>query len=300
MGMYHSFAQVEESLRTSGRRRRVVLAGADDDRALAALLRAAEAGFVEPVLVGSREGTEAALAGFGRSLGDCEFVEATTEMQTAAKALGMIAGGEADIPMKGLMQTSTFLMATKAYGVADRDALTNEYTVFHYADEDRLIVCGDCAVNVAPSLEQKAQIAHNLIGVARALGARPVRAVALSVVERPNPGVPSSVDAADLAGRDWGEDVLFEGPLALDGALDAESARHKGISSQVAGRADVILVPDIHAGNVLHKCAHFFGHYAYSSGLLGAHVPVVMNSRTDDVDAKYNSILMACAVHAGV
>ena len=92
---------------------------------------------------------------------------------------------------------------------------------------------------------------------------------------------------------DWGEGVIVEGPFGLDNALDQEAARHKGIESKVAGNADVLVMPDIHAGNVFHKCIHFFGHYRFSSGLLGADRPIIMNSRTDDADAKYYSILAA-------
>ena len=99
------------------------------------------------------------------------------------------------------------------------------------------------------------------------------------------------MDAAALTGMDWGENVIVEGPFALDNALDEEAARHKGIQSQVAGHADVLLMPDMHAGNVFHKCIHFFGHMPFASGTIGAKTPVIMNSRTDDEDAKYYSIM---------
>jgi phosphate butyryltransferase len=114
---------------------------------------------------------------------------------------------------------------------------------------------------------------------------------AVSVIEKQNPDIQSSMDAAALTGMDWGENVIVEGPFALDNALDEEAARHKGIQSQVAGHADVLLMPDMHAGNVFHKCIHFFGHMPFASGTIGAKTPVIMNSRTDDEDAKYYSIM---------
>ena len=293
--MLHSFEELESSLAGAAHRSRVVLAGAEDDIALAAVVRARRAGIVDATLVGDAEKIAALLSEMGESAEEYRIVGAASEMQAARTAVKLVCAGEADFPMKGRMQTASFLMAVQFGGLVEKGGLVNEYTVFHYADQNRMLVCGDCAVNIAPSFEEKRAICANLIGVARSLGASPVKVAALSIVEKPEPTVPSSVDAHELAQLDWGDDVLVDGPFALDNALDAEAAAHKGIASPVAGHADVILVPDVQAGNVLHKAAHFFGHYPFASGLLGASVPVVMNSRTDDADAKYFSILMACA-----
>lgn len=294
--MLHSFDELEAALADRGgaARPRVALAGAEDEIALAAVVRARRAGYVDATLVGDEDRIAELLATMGEEAEDYRVVAASSEMQAARTAVNLVCCGEADFPMKGRMQTASFLMAVRFGGLVEAQGMVNEYTVFHYADQNRLLVCGDCAVNVAPSLEEKRVICANLIGVARSLGASPVKVAALSIVEKPDPSVPSSVDAGELARMDWGVDVLVDGPFALDNALDAEAAAHKGISSPVAGQADVILVPDVQAGNVLHKCAHFFGHYPFASGLLGAKVPVVMNSRTDDADSKYRSILMAC------
>ena len=291
--MFNSFDSIEQYLSEKGIRKTIVLAGSNDDRALEAIVRAHDKCFVDAVLVGSEAETRKLLALLGAREDDYTIVDVGSENRAARKAIAAVESGEADFPMKGLMQTATFLMALQCSTLCEEGALLNEATVFHYADQDRMVVAGDCAVNVAPSLEQKAGITKNLIGAARALGADPVRVAALSVIENPTPTIPSSMEAHELAGMDWGEDVVVEGPLALDNVLDAEAAKHKGIESEVAGRADVIVMPDIHAGNVFHKCVHFFGHYSYASGLLGAKIPVVMNSRTDDIESKYNSILIA-------
>lgn len=291
--MVRNFEEIERLLAESRTAKRLVLAGSQDDIALEAVVRAAKRGFVEPVLVGDVGKTLQLLADLGENPADYRVVKAATENKAARTAVQLVLDGEADFPMKGLMQTSTFLMAVRFAGLADPGALVNECTVFHFREQDRLVALGDCAVNIAPTLEEKATITRGLVEVAQALGASPVRVAQLSVIEKPEPTIPSSMEARDLADRDWGEGVVCEGPLALDNVLDAEAARHKGIESEVAGHADVIVVPDIHAGNVLHKCIHFFGHYEFASLLVGAHVPVVMNSRTDDVDAKYYSILVA-------
>lgn len=291
--MFRNFEEIEAYLNEHQVTKRLVLAGAQDDIALSAVVRATKAGYVDPILVGDVDRITELLAGMGESAADYELVAAATENKCARTAVKMVVDGKADIPMKGLMQTATYLMSVRFGGLADPDALVNECTVFHYADVDRLIVTGDCAVNISPTLDEKKVITANLIDVARSLEANPVRVAQLSALEKAEPTMPSSMDAKELAGMDWGEDVVCEGPLALDGVLDEEAAKHKGIQSEVAGKADVIVVPDIHAGNVLHKCVHFFGHYPFASMLLGAYVPVVMNSRTDDAEAKYLSILVA-------
>ena len=291
--MFRNFEEIEAYLNEHQVTKRLVLAGAQDDIALSAVIRATKAGYVDPILVGDVDRITELLAGMGENADDYELVAAATENKCARTAVKMVVDGKADIPMKGLMQTATYLMSVRFGGLADPNALVNECTVFHYADVDRLIVTGDCAVNISPTLDEKKIITANLIDVARSLDANPVRVAQLSALEKAEPTMPSSMDAKELAGMDWGEDVVCEGPLALDGVLDEEAAKHKGIQSEVAGKADVIVVPDIHAGNVLHKCVHFFGHYPFASMLLGAYVPVVMNSRTDDAEAKYLSILVA-------
>lgn len=291
--MFRNFEEIEAYLNEHQVTKRLVLAGAQDDIALSAVVRATKAGYVDPILVGDVDRITELLAGMGENADDYELVAAATENKCARTAVKMVVDGKADIPMKGLMQTATYLMSVRFGGLADPDALVNECTVFHYADVDRLIVTGDCAVNISPTLDEKKVITANLIDVARSLDANPVRVAQLSALEKAEPTMPSSMDAKELAAMDWGDDVVCEGPLALDGVLDEEAAKHKGIQSEVAGKADVIVVPDIHAGNVLHKCVHFFGHYPFASMLLGAYVPVVMNSRTDDAEAKYLSILVA-------
>lgn len=291
--MLKNFEEVERHLSESGATRRIALAGAQDDIALSAVVRAVRRGFVEPILVGDDAAIRRSLEHLGEKASDYRIEDAPSENRAARMAMGLVSSGEADFPMKGLMQTATFLMSVRFGGLVEKGSLINECTVFYYADADRLIVCGDCAVNIAPTLDEKKQITAHLIDVARSLGADPVLVAQLSVIEKPDPEIQSSVEARQLAEMSWGEDVKAAGPLALDNILDAESARHKGIEGPVAGNANVIVVPDIHAGNVLHKCVHFFGHYPFASMLLGAKTPIVMNSRTDDVDAKYYSILAA-------
>lgn len=291
--MFKNFAEIEEYLVRENVKKRIVLCGAHDNLALAALVRAKRKGFVSATLIGDEEKIHALLGTMGESVDDYEIIHEPREMSVARKAVKMVSEGKADLPMKGLMQTASFLMAIQnpMGGLMEQGGLLNEFTAFYWPEQDRILLAGDCAINVAPDLEQKKIITGNLIALAKAFGCETVKVAAVSVIEKPNPDIQSSVDAAALAAMDWGKDVIVEGPFALDNALDLEAAKHKGINSPVAGQADVLLMPDIHAGNVFHKCIHFFGHMPFASGTIGAKTPVIMNSRTDDEDAKYYSIM---------
>lgn len=293
--MFKNFNEIENHLINTNIKKKIVLAGSHDDLALKALIRAKKAGFVEAILIGDKEKTEAILKEQNEPIEDYEIIDEKRELKAAMKAVKLVNEGKADMPMKGLIQTAAFLMAVQnpAGGLMQPDALLNEMTAFYYPEQDRILITGDCAINISPDLSQKQKIAKNLIQLARAFGCEQVKVAAISIVEKENPSIQSSVDAKELSQMDWGDDVLFEGPFALDNALDEEAAKHKGINSPVAGHADVLLMPDIHAGNVFHKCIHFFGHMPFASGTIGAKTPIIMNSRTDDEDAKYYSIMVA-------
>lgn len=293
--IYSSFEEIKQHLVDRGIKKRIVLCGAQDDIALQAVVRARRDGIIDAVLIGDAARILPLLDEMGESSRDYEIVNETREILSATKAIRMVREGAADIPMKGLMQSASYLMAIKnpVGGLMDPGAMLNEATAFYYRDQKRILIAGDCAINVAPTLEEKVMITRNLIQLARVFGCREVKVAAVSVLEKPDPSIPSTVDAAALAAMDWGENVFVEGPFALDNALDPEAARHKGIQSNVAGAADVLLMPDIHAGNVLHKAIHFFGHFPFASITCGTRTPCIFNSRTDDAEAKYNSILSA-------
>ena len=288
-----NFTEIENHLVSSGVKKRIVLCGAHDDLALTALVRAKRKGFASGILIGDEEKIRSLLVNMKEPAGDYQIINETREMSAARKGIKMVNEGKAHIPMKGLMQTATFLMAIQNPfgGLMEEGGLLNEYTAFYWPEKDRIFITGDCAINVAPNLEQKKIIVSNLIALAKSFHCSPVKVAAVSVLEKPNPDIQSTLDADALAHLDWGKDVILEGPLALDNALDEEAARHKGITSAVAGNADVMLMPDMHAGNVFHKCIHFIGHLPFASGTIGARTPVIMNSRTDDADAKYYSVL---------
>jgi phosphate butyryltransferase len=295
-----SFREMESRVRDAAGRRRIVLCGSQDEPALAALVRAHRRGVADGVLVGDAERTRELLAAMGEPESNWELVDEPRELRAARTSVRLVADGEADLPMKGGVQSATYLMAigSPGTGLVDEGGLLNEATVFE-AEGRGLLVAGDCAITIAPTLEQKRQIALNLASLAHPLhGDEPIRVAAISVLEKVSPQIPSSVEAAALAEMAWPDGVVVQGPLALDNAVDAEAAAHKGVTGAVAGRADVLLLPAIEAGNVLHKSLHFFAHVLMASVVLGARVPVVMTSRTDEEETKYHSILTA--VHAAL
>ena len=290
--MFKNFQEIEDYLVKENVKKTVVLCGSHDDLALGALVRAKRMGFVNAILIGDQEKTIQLLQEMGEDENDYEIIHEVKEMKAARKGIKMVNEGKADLPMKGLMQTASFLMAIQnpLGGLLDEDGLLNEFTAFYWPEKDRILITGDCAINTFPTFEQKKVITQNLIELAHAFGCENAKVACVSVVEKVNPEIQSSVDAYELSKLEW-DHAIVEGPFALDNALDEEAAKHKGIDSPIAGKADVLLMPDIHAGNVFHKCIHFFGHMPFASGTIGARTPIIMNSRTDDEDAKYYSIM---------
>ena len=295
MSAITTFAELERIVIESKKMARVVLACAHDDAALPALVRACGKGIAEAVLVGDALRIETMLRAMGENPDAFEIVNEQNEDVAAHVAVGMVRSGNADIPMKGHMQTSSFMYAVldREQGLLEEGALFSECTVAELAGEERLALFTDCALAISPSREDKRRIALNAAALACVLGIAPVRIAILSAVEKVSPKIPSTIDAAELAAEEWPDDVVVEGPLALDNAIFASAAMHKGTTGKVAGKADVVVVPDLVSGNVLHKAISHFSTNRVACTMLGSRVPVIMTSRSDSEDAKYLSILLA-------
>ena len=296
-----SFSDIVSRARGLGVRRFVV-AQAADPVVIEAVEAARREGFCAPVLVGVRAEIEAAAREAGVSLAGHRVVEVAGRTDAAAAAVQLVASGEGDVLVKGLLQTSELLkpVLDKAIGLA-RGRLLSHVGVFRVPGFDRLVLVTDAALCIAPDLAQKADIVRNAFEVAHALGiADPVAAI-LCAIENVNPKMPATVDAAELvkladAGGMAGGRIV--GPLALDGAVDPEAARHKGIANPLAGRADILMAPDIEAGNVLYKSLTCFARAEGAGIIVGARAPIVVTSRSDSAAGKLNSMALAvlCAV----
>lgn len=296
--MFTSFKDMEAYIRAQHITARIALAGAHDDDALTAVVNARRKGVISAVLIGDGEKIHKLLDQMQEPAADYEIIEKETEQECAKTACQLVKEQKADIPMKGLMQTSTFMRAIldKQSGFLKEGSLLSQATVLDFTQEQRLMVISDCAVNIAPDYAEKIKILNNAVLLAQKLGMETPRAAIVTPVEVINPAIPATIDAAMLskaAQRGQIKGCIVDGPLALDNAVSAEAARHKGIVSEVAGQADILLMPDLSTGNVFTKSLGYFGGLTTAGTLNGTTSPVIMTSRTDTPENKYYSILTA-------
>ncbi|PZQ11223.1 MAG: phosphate acetyltransferase [Ancylobacter novellus] len=270
---------------------------------------AAREGLIEPVLVGPRGKIEAAAAEAGVDLSRWPVVDVEHSHDAADKAAALAASGEVGALMKGSLHSDELLGAVLRpdAGLRTERRLTHAF-VMGIASYPKPFVITDAAINIAPDLAAKADIAQNAADLWRVLTGRdekPKLAV-LAAVETVNPRMPATIDAAALskmAERGQITNVVIDGPLAFDNAIDGAAAAEKGIVSPVAGQADILLVPDLEAGNMLAKQLIFLGGAAAAGIVLGARVPIVLTSRADGLRTRLHScaiaVLMAEARRAG-
>lgn len=292
--MMHSFHEVEQYILQNQITKRIALACAHDEPALSAVIEARRKGVVTGLLIGDSGKILEILRQHQEPAELYEIIDEPDEKKAAALAVAKVKCGEADIPMKGLMQTSSFMRAilNKETGLLPPGQILNQCTVFGYPTQNRIMFAADCAVNIAPGVEEKVKILKNVVKLAGFFGVVRPKVAVISAVEKYNEKIPSTVEAAQIVAMPW-ENCDVGGPYALDIAVDAESAQHKGIADSVAGQADILLMPDLCTGNIFHKSLHFFAHYATAGALCGTEMPVVMTSRTDSPETKYYSILTA-------
>jgi phosphate acetyltransferase len=264
--------------------------------AIAAAIESERMGLTVPVLVGPKARIEAAVAEAGLEAGRLAIVDAPHSHASAEAAVAMALKGEVDALMKGSLHTDELMGAVvRREGGLRTSRRISHCFVMDVPGHAQPLIISDAAINIAPTLEEKVDIVQNAIDLAHALHLPEVRVAILSSMEVVNPKVPSTLDAAALckmADRGQITGAVLDGPLAMDNAIDAEAARIKGIASPVAGRADVLIVPDLDAGNMLAKSLTFLAG-AYAAGIvLGAKVPVILTSRADSEAAR----LASCAV----
>jgi phosphate butyryltransferase len=294
--MYKTFKEVEEAVLARGRRVKLALAASADDIALDAVIRAQRNGIIEAQMVGDAEKTKELLKEMGENPGDYDITDEPDPLKAIRIVCERVRDGKADMPMKGLMQSGDYLRAIldKSYGFLPEKGMLTEATVFEY--DNRLITATDCAVVIAPDYNEKIRIINNSVRFVKALGCELPKVAVITPVEIVNPKIPSTIDAAMLAvagRRGQIKDCIVDGPLALDNAISAESAKHKGIESEVAGCADILLLPDLDSGNLMLKAVIYMMNTVSSSNIIGTDIPVVMTSRSDTPENKYNSILTA-------
>lgn len=300
--MIQNFAELIK-VAQDGPAAKMAVAVAEDEDVLLALDAAQQRGIVDAILVGHQEKIELVAKTAGINLAPYQIIHEENNLQAARRAVQLVSSGNAQLVMKGLIGTADILRAVldKEVGLRTGRVLSH-VAVVDVQGFDHLMLVTDAAMNIAPDLSQKVQIIQNAVLVARALGIDMPKVAPLAAVEVVNPDMPATVEAAQLskmAERGQIKNCIIDGPLALDNAVSAEAAAHKGIKSPVAGLADILLVPDIEAGNILYKSLTYFARAQMGGMIAGAKAPVVLTSRADSPATKLNSIALGVVAAHG-
>jgi phosphate acetyltransferase len=273
-----------------------------DESSLAGAIDAAKMGLIAPILVGPRARIEAVAKEHRLDIGSLPIVDTAHSHESAAKAVELVREGKAEALMKGSLHTDELMgeVVRRDTGLRTARRVSHCFVMDVPSYAETLIVT-DAAVNIAPTLADKVDIIQNAIDLAHALQFKEVRVAILSAMETVNPSVPSTIEAAALckmADRKQITGAIVDGPLALDNAISLESVAIKKIDSPVAGRANVLVVPDLEAGNMLAKSLSFLAEADAAGIVLGARVPIILTSRADSVPTRLASCAVAVLVAA--
>jgi phosphate butyryltransferase len=274
----------------------VAVVSPDDANSLGGALMAASHGLITPILIGRAEAIAHTAAEIGGVLDGIEIIDLPTDDQAARRAVELVHEGRVRALMKGHLHTDTLLhhVVKRDGGLRTGKRLTHCF-VMDISGRPTPVIISDAAINIAPDLTAKVDIVQNAIDLARAIGTEVPKVGVLSAVETVNPAMASSIDAAVLskmAERGQITGGIVDGPLAMDNAIDIRAARSKGISSLVAGQADVLIAPNLEAGNMLAKELTFVAHAEAAGLVVGASVPIILTSRADDARSR----LVSCAL----
>ncbi len=280
-------------------RKRLVLAAAQDQHSLSAVMRAWKDNIIEPILIGDKEEIQKICDSNNYDIGGIRIIHEPNTEVSVEIAVKMASHKEADVLMKGKIGTSTLLKSVlnKEWGLRTGHLLSH-FALFEVETYHKLIAVTDVAMNISPNLKDKIAIVNNAVSCLNKLGYIMPKVAVLGAVEMVNENMEATLDAALLSKmnqRDQIKNCIIDGPLAFDNAVSYESAKYKGIRSEVAGDTDLLLMPDIEVGNVLYKSLVFFAKAKVASVILGALTPIVLTSRSDSEQAKYDSILLSAA-----
>ncbi|MBQ8230562.1 MAG: phosphate butyryltransferase [Lachnospiraceae bacterium] len=299
--MNKSFDEIVSKVKECGKKT-VAVAAAQDEAVLEAVKEAKKQGIADAILVGDESKIREIAASINMDLSEFEIIDEPDMVQASLKAVKLAHDGKVDMYMKGIIDTKNFLKSVldKEVGLRTGGPLSH-VCVFDIPGIDRLMFLTDVAFMTYPTLEDKANIIKNTVPVCKACGIDVPKVAPLAAVEVVNPKMPATVEAAELAKMcEEGQltDCIVDGPLSLDLAIDPEAAKHKGATDRkIQGDADVLLFPDIHAGNMVYKAiVHMVPGVKNGCILTGTKVPVILTSRSDTFETKVNSIALAAVV----
>jgi phosphate butyryltransferase len=282
-----------------GPRKKLILAAAQDQHSLGAVLKAWKENIVDPILVGDTESIQNICISNNYDIAGLRIIHEPDVLKAIEMSVRMVSNKQADVLMKGMVGTSTLLkcVLNKDWGLRTGNLLSH-FALFEVDTYHKVIAVTDVAMNIAPNLKDKIAIVNNSVSCLLRLGYKLPKVAVLGAVEMVNENMEATLHAALLSKmyqRDQIKNCIIDGPLAFDNAVSLESAKHKGIKSEVAGDTDLLLMPDIEVGNVLYKSLVFFAKAKVASIILGASAPIVLTSRSDSEQAKFDSILLAAA-----
>lgn len=277
------------------RKKRLVVCNAHDDYIIDAITKAKELGFVDAILIGRKVEIIDLLNKRNKNINDYVIVDSNDDVESAYLSVEMIRVNKADILMKGLIDTNVLLKAVvnKETGIREKKLLSH-VTLLSYPNLNRVLFATDCAMVINPSLEDKQEIIENALTVTKSLGySKPLVGI-VSAVEKVNPKMQSTVDASILK-EIYGNriDLVLDGPFAIDNLVSFESAKHKNITSNVAGACDILVFPNIESGNVFYKTSVFLANATAAGIIIGAKCPIVLTSRADSSESKLNAIILS-------
>lgn len=280
--------------------KKLAVAVAQDEPVLEAVSLAKDRGIVDAILVGDKEKIEEIAKNIDMDLSKFEIVNEKNPQKATLKAMELVSSGQADMVMKGLVDTATFLRGVLNKEVGLRTGkLMSHVAVFEIEGIDRLILLTDAAFNTYPDIKAKIQIINNSVMVAKSCGIGYPKVAPICAVEVVNPDMPATIDASLLSKmNDRGQikGCIVDGPLALDNALSEDAAHHKGIKGEVAGKADILVFPNIESANVMYKALTYTDKTRNGGILVGTSAPVILTSRADSCETKVNSIALAALV----
>ncbi len=298
-----SFSQIEERVLQSGRQFRVAVVNAGDPHSLEAIFLAAERGVARPILVGDRAKILALLADMGKSAPEEDIYDAPDAPASVAKAVALVGEGKADFLMKGKLETPVLLKGvTNPAGGLNQGRIMSALFLAQIPGYHKLLAVVDGGMLTYPSLEQKKALIENTAAAMRALGCQEPKVGVLACIEKVNPKMPETVEAAELKRMNQEGELtgcVVEGPISYDCAMSVECAREKGFESPVVGQCDILIAPNIHAANIVSKALSVTCGALSAGCILGAKCPVVMSSRGSSPEEKCRSVLLAAAIFLG-
>lgn len=297
--VYKNFEELIEKVKACPERKRMAVAQAGEEHTLQAVLNARKEGIITPILVGKKDDIYRILEELGETIPDEDIYEAADDTEAAEKAVALVREGKADFLMKGYLDTKVILKAVvnKEHGIGT-GRLMSHFTMFDVPTYHKILVPVDGGMVTYPTLEEKRDIIENTVDAMRAMGYDCPKVGVLACVEKVNPKMPETIEAAELAR--WNQEgeiknCIVEGPISYDCAVDKEIAELKGYKSEIAGDVDILVAPNIHAGNIMGKMLACTCKARMAGFVVGAKCPVVLTSRGSSAEEKFLSIVVSAA-----